>query len=131
MPSLDHVTITASDFAASSAFYDAALGAIGWVRALELGDEEEEDAAVEVVGWGPSESEPELWLVSGAVPTRGLHVALAASTPDRVAAFYEAGVAAGGRGHDAPRRWPIIRRGQFNAIVADPDANLIEVVSPE
>ncbi|MDT4934486.1 MAG: hypothetical protein QOK11_2378, partial [Pseudonocardiales bacterium] len=49
---LDHATIVASGFAASLAFYDAALGALGLVRAAEFGDEEEEDADVEAAGWG-------------------------------------------------------------------------------
>jgi catechol 2,3-dioxygenase-like lactoylglutathione lyase family enzyme len=128
---LDHVTITASDFACSLTFYEAALTALGWVRALELGDEEEDDPAVEVVGWGPEETRPALWLVSGSTPTRGLHVALTAVDAGSVEAFHEAAVATGGRSHDAPRRWAIIRRGQFNAIVADPDGNLVEAVAPE
>jgi hypothetical protein len=48
-----------------------------------------------------------------------------------VEAFYAAGAAAGGRPHDAPRRWAIFRRGEFNAVVADPDGNRIEAVSGE
>jgi len=131
VPGLDHVTITASDFSASLAFYDAALGALGWVRALEVGDEEEGDADVEVVGWGAPDSTVDLWLVSGAQVTSGLHLALPAPSPEIVSAFHDAAVGAGGTSHDAPRRWPIIRRGQFNAIVRDPDGNLIEAVAPE
>lgn len=131
VPRLDHVTITARDFEVSVAFYDAALAALGWQRTLELGDEEEDDAAVEVVGWGPTGSEPELWLVAGPTATRGLHLAVTAPSPAVVRAFHDAAVATGGRSHDAPRRWPIIRRGQFIAIVADPEGNLVEAVSPE
>jgi catechol 2,3-dioxygenase-like lactoylglutathione lyase family enzyme len=130
-PSLDHVTITAGDFAASLVFYDATLGALGWVRSLEIGDEEEDDPQVEVAGWGPPEEAVALWLVTGAVPTRGLHLALAVGTSGVVERVYAAALAAGGSGHDAPRRWPIFRQGQFNAIVADPDGNLIEAVAPE
>ena len=37
----------------------------------------------------------------------------------------------GGTSHDAPRRWPIFRRGEFNAIVRDPDGNLLEAISDE
>lgn len=132
MPSrLDHLTVTASDLAASTAFYDAALGTLGWTRVLEIGDEEEDDADVEVIGWSRPDGVAQLWLVTGATPTRGLHLAITAQSSADVSAFHDAAVAAGGRSHDAPRRWAIIRRGQFNAIVADPDGNLIEAVAPE
>jgi catechol 2,3-dioxygenase-like lactoylglutathione lyase family enzyme len=128
---LDHVTITAGDFAASLAFYDAALSALGWSRTLELGDEEEDDPEVEAVGWGAPDSDASLWLVTGTVPTAGLHLALQVGSAAMVETFHSAAIANGGTSHDAPRRWAIIRRGQFNAIVADPDGNLIEAVAPE
>ena len=137
---IDHVTITVADLARSAAFYDAALGALGLRRTVELGDEEEDDAAVEAIAWGepergePERGEPEraaVWLVAGARPTSGLHVCLRARTRADVEAFHAAALAAGGRSHDAPRRWPIFRAGEFNAIVLDPDGNLIEAVAPE
>ena len=142
---IDHVTITVADLARSAAFYDAALGALGLRRTVELGDEEEDDAAVEAIAWGepergepergePERGEPEraaVWLVAGTRPTSGLHVCLRARTRADVEAFHDAALAAGGRSHDAPRRWPIFRAGEFNAIVLDPDGNLIEAVAPE
>jgi len=137
---IDHVTITVADLARSAAFYDAALGALGLRRTVELGDEEEGDAAVEAIAWGePEQGEPEhgepvraaLWLVAGTRPTSGLHACLRARTRADVEAFHAAALAAGGRSHDAPRRWPIFRAGEFNAIVLDPDGNLIEAVAPE
>ena len=128
MPRLDHVTITAADFAVSLAFYDAVFAALGWVRAVDLVDEEESDSPVEAVGWGDPAS---VWLVGGEHPTSGLHLALDAADAATVERFHAAAVAAGGRSHDAPRRWPIIARGLFNAIVYDPGGNLVEVLAPE
>jgi catechol 2,3-dioxygenase-like lactoylglutathione lyase family enzyme len=137
---IDHVTITVADLVRSAAFYDAALGALGLRRMVELGDEEEGDAAVEAIAWGePEQGEPErgepvraaVWLVAGTRPTSGLHACLRARTRADVEAFHAAALAAGGRSHDAPRRWPIFRAGEFNAIVLDPDGNLIEAVAPE
>jgi catechol 2,3-dioxygenase-like lactoylglutathione lyase family enzyme len=128
---LDHATIVASDFAASLAFYDAALGALGLVRAAEFGDEEEEDADVEAAGWGSAGGGVMLWVVSGAAATSRVHVAFRAASRGDVEAFFAAAVAAGGVPHDAPRRWAIFRRGEFNAVVADPDRNLIEAVAGE
>lgn len=127
---LDHVTVTASGFAPSLAFYDAALGALGLVRVIELGDEEEGDAAVEAAAWGTGDV-PVVWLVSGAVPTSGAHLSFRAGSRAAVEAFHAAALAAGGRSHDAPRRWAIFRAGEFNAIVLDPDGNLVEAVSVE
>ena len=131
---LNHATICASDFEASLQFYDAALGALGLERAAEFGDEEEEDPEVEAAGWANAGGVPVLWLVAGApgtTPTRGAHVALRAASRADVEAFYAAALAAGGSGHDAPRRWAIYRKGEFNALVRDPDGNLVEAVAGE
>jgi catechol 2,3-dioxygenase-like lactoylglutathione lyase family enzyme len=130
-PHLDHVTITASDFPLSLRVYDAALTALGMVRTLDLGDEEESDADVEAAGWGPIDGEAVLWLVVGERGTTGAHIALRAASAELVIGFHDAAVAAGAASHDAPRRWPIFRRGEFNAIVTDPDGNLIEAIGPE
>lgn len=129
--SISHATISASDFAASLAFYDAALGALGLDRAAEFGDEEEEDFEVEAAGWGRPDGPPLLWLVAGEQPTRAAHLSLRAPSRAAVEAFYAAALAAGGTAHDAPRRWAIYRRGEFNALVCDPDGNLVEAVAPE
>jgi catechol 2,3-dioxygenase-like lactoylglutathione lyase family enzyme len=131
---LNHATITASDFAASLAFYDAALGALGLERSAEFGDEEEEDPEVEAAGWANAGGAPVLWLVAGppgSVATVGAHVAMRAASRADVEAFYAAALAAGGSGHDAPRRWAIYRKGEFNALVRDPDGNLVEAIAGE
>jgi catechol 2,3-dioxygenase-like lactoylglutathione lyase family enzyme len=127
---LDHVTVTASDFAASLRFYDAALGALGLRRLHELGDEEEEGAAVEVAAYG-TDDHAALWLVSGPAATVAVHVAFRADDRAQVERFHDAAMHAGGMSHDPPRRWPIFRRGEFNAIVRDPDGNLVEAVGTE
>ncbi|TAM86961.1 MAG: VOC family protein, partial [Jatrophihabitans sp.] len=127
---LDHVTLTAGDLPASLAFYDAALGALGLVRVVELADEEDDAAPVEAVGYGTAE-QPLLWVVAGAVPTRGAHMALRAATPAQVDDFHAAALAGGGRSHDAPRRWALFRRGTYHAIVTDPAGNLLEAVAQE
>jgi catechol 2,3-dioxygenase-like lactoylglutathione lyase family enzyme len=128
---LDHVTIAAADFAAGLRFYDAALGALGLVRLDELVDEEEDEPVVEAAAWGRPDGRSVIWLVSGPAPTTGLHLRLRASSPAEVETFHAAAVDAGGRSHGAPRRWAIYRRGEFNAIVRDPQGNLIEAVAAE
>ncbi|MCU1657438.1 MAG: Glyoxalase-like domain protein [Pseudonocardiales bacterium] len=128
---LDHATIVASDFATSLAFYDAALGPLGLVRAAEFGDEEDEDPELEAAGWGPVDARAALWLVRGGPATSRAHLAFRTGSRADVEAFFAAAVAAGGVPHDQPRRWPIFRRGEFNAVVADPDGNLVEAVAAE
>ncbi len=129
--SLDHATICASDFPASLAFYDAALGALGLVRAAEYGDEEEADHSIEAAGWGLPGAAPLLWLVAAETPTRAVHVCLRAQSRAEVEAFHAAALSAGGRSQDAPRRWAIFRPGEFNAVVRDPGGNRIEAVAAE
>jgi catechol 2,3-dioxygenase-like lactoylglutathione lyase family enzyme len=131
MTVLDHVTVTARDFAPSLAFYDAALGALGLVRIAELVDEEEEHPALEAAAWGRAGQGGIVWLVSGAEPTTGLHIQLRAESRQQVETFHDAALRAGGAGFAAPRRWMLYRRGEFNAIVTDPAGNLVEAVAPE
>lgn len=130
-PGLRHVTVTASDFAASLAFYDAALRPLGLERVQEFGDEEEDEPVTEAAGYGPAEGVAVFWLVSGGQPTTGVHVAFAAAARAAVEAFFAAAVAAGGVSRLAPRRWEIYRPGYYGAVVADPDGNLVEAALDE
>lgn len=129
--SLDLVTITAADFDASLAFYDAVLGALGLVRITELVDEEEADPELEAVAWGPPDGAAVLWLVTGTGPTTGLHLRFQADSRVDVQTFFGIALQRGGREYAAPRRWAVYRRGEFNAIVRDPAGNLVEAVSAE
>jgi hypothetical protein len=108
------------------------LTALGLVRVHELVDEEEDEPAVEAVGWErPDDGSTAVWLVRASPPTTGLHLRFAANSAAEVETFFGIGVAAGGIGQAAPRRWPIYRRGEFGATLRDPLGNLIEVVAPE
>jgi catechol 2,3-dioxygenase-like lactoylglutathione lyase family enzyme len=131
MSPLDHVTVTASEFPAASVFYDAALGSLGLVRVDELVDEEEDEPELEAVAWGRPDEAGVLWLVRGADITTGLHLRFRAESRSQVESFHDAAVRNGGSSFTAPRRWVLYRRGEFNAIVADPDGNLIEAVAAE
>jgi catechol 2,3-dioxygenase-like lactoylglutathione lyase family enzyme len=128
---LEHVTLSASDFARSVGFYDAVLGALGLVRVAELVDEEDEDPQLEAVAWGPAGGPGVLWLVVGGERTIGLHVQFRASSREQVETFHTAGVRLGAESRSAPRRWPIYRRGEFSAMLVDPDRNVVEAVCDE
>lgn len=128
---LDHVTVTAVDLAPMLGCYDAALAALGLGRLTELVDEEEDAAAVEAVAYGIEGERPQLWVVAGAAPTSGVHLSFVAADRAAVEAFHDAALAAGATAFSTPRRWPIYRRGEFNAIVRDPQGNLLEAVARE
>ncbi|MGI8880907.1 MAG: VOC family protein [Jatrophihabitans sp.] len=127
---IDHVTVTSRDLARSTAFYDAALQPLGLRRVVDYVDPEDEDeGGIEAVGYGAATGAPTVWVVAGAAPTSGLHLALRAENSAAVEAFFAAALSAGGTPAQAPRRWEIYRPGYFGAMVADPDGNLIEAVT--
>ncbi len=105
---LDHVTMVASDLAASQRFYDAALAPLGISRAFDFTD---------ATGYGGSDGKPDFWIIAGDPVSTGVHIA-----------FYQAAVAAGGTSRHAPQEWPIYHPGYYGAFVNDPDGNNIEAV---
>ena len=124
LPSMiDHIGVHVSDLGASRAFYEAALGALGYEVLFEGGDE---------IGMGgpipglPGKV-PDLWLIGGG-RTAPVHVALWADDPGRVDAFHERGLQAGGTDNGAPGLRPAYGPGYYAAFVLDPDGNNIEAV---
>ena len=127
---LDHVTVTVSDLPASQAVYGAALGPLGLSRVVDYLDPEDEDeAGVEAVGYGPADGPAQLWLVAGEPATTGAHLAFRAADVAAVDAFFADGHAAGGRVRQAPRGWAIYRAGLISAMLVDPDGNVLEAVT--
>lgn len=125
-----HATVVAGDLARSLAFYDAALDPLGIRRHSEFPDEEEDAAPADAVAYATLGQEPILWVVTGPLPTRGLHLALRAADRTEVERFWTAGCGPGA-GRRAPRRWAIYRDGYYGAILADPDGNLVEAAARE
>jgi catechol 2,3-dioxygenase-like lactoylglutathione lyase family enzyme len=111
----DHVTMHASDRAASSAFYETVLGALE--RAGSHGDE--------VDRWGELTLAP----ADAARPaTRGLHIAFGARSREEVDAFWRAGTAAGYASDGEPGPRPIYAPGYYGGFLLDPDGNSVEAV---
>ena len=119
---IHHLGVFASDFAASRAFYEAAL------RPLDVVAGYEAEGVCEF--WRADEDTPSLSLhaARGEV-TRGLHIAFAAADRAAVDAFFEAALSAGGSERHAPRHWPEYRA--YCAFVSDPDGNNVEAVHKE
>ncbi len=128
---IDHFSLPVSDYARSRAFYDKALGTLGYNMLMEMTDSPDYVAA----GYGPADlPEPAFWIGAGRIPgpppetPEGQHIAFRA--PDRAAvdAFYTAAVAAGGSDNGAPGLRPQYHPAYYAAFVLDPDGHRIEAV---
>lgn len=121
----DHLSIGVSDLGRSGAFYDAALGALGFVRLAE---------GRRNVCYGPPGFQGEapfaiLQAVAGeVVRTSDFHLAFAA--PDRLAVdrFHAAALAAGGSDDGGPGVRLNYGPGYYAAFVRDPDGHRVEAV---
>jgi catechol 2,3-dioxygenase-like lactoylglutathione lyase family enzyme len=116
MSMLAHVTIRASDRAASERFYRAVLGA------LEI---EPTHMRQDLVAWDD-------FALMGAdgehPPTRHLHVAFVAPTREHVDAFWRAGLDAGADDDGEPGERPQYMPSYYGAFLRDPDGNSAEAV---
>lgn len=121
---IHHLGVFASDFAASDAFYTAALAPLG------IGAGYRTDAVAEF--WQHGDDTPSVSLETARTPeatTRGLHLAFEAGSRSEVDAFHRGAVAAGGVSRHEPRYWPEYRA--YTAFVSDPDGNNVEALIKE
>jgi catechol 2,3-dioxygenase-like lactoylglutathione lyase family enzyme len=115
----DHVGLKVADLDASVRFYEAALGALGYVLASR------DDAGA---GFGPKDA-PALWLtLAKAGKNTGAHIAFRASNRAGVDGFYAAGVRAGGKDNGGPGPRPDYGPSYYAAFLIDPDGNNVEAV---
>jgi catechol 2,3-dioxygenase-like lactoylglutathione lyase family enzyme len=119
---IDHTGIGVADVARSAGFYDAALGALGLRRVMQLPENDGADA----VGYGLDY--PVFWIDRFHPHSVKQHTAFIARSRAAVGAFYEASLKAGGTDNGSPGlRAP----GYYAAFVLDPDGNNIEAVFRE
>jgi len=122
---IDHVSVGVSDLAAAARFYDAVLGAIGYVK---LDDREK------TAGWGKPGKHSEFWInarpgMKKNSPECGTHICLRAPDTKSVDAFHALALQAGGTCAGAPGPRPHFGEGYYAAFITDPDGNRIEVVT--
>jgi catechol 2,3-dioxygenase-like lactoylglutathione lyase family enzyme len=111
-----HVTIRASDRAASERFYRAAL------EALEI---EPTHLQRDLAAW----DDFAILAADGEhPPTRHLHIAFVAPTREHVRAFWHAGLSAGGQDDGEPGQRSLYRPDYYGAFLRDPDGNSAEAV---
>jgi catechol 2,3-dioxygenase-like lactoylglutathione lyase family enzyme len=117
----DHVKFGVRDYAASKAFYLAALAPLG----VEVVSEGTPAYGVELSPKGGSAS---LCLCETTETPAHLHIAFVATRRQQVDDFHRAALAAGGRDHGAPGLRPHYHANYYAAFVLDPDGLNIEVV---
>ena len=120
---IDHTGIGVADVATSAAFYDAALGALGMRRAMQM----PENKGTDGVGYGFDY--PIFWIDRFHPHSTRQHTAFLARSRTEVDAFHAAAISAGGTDNGAPSG----REGQstpiyYAAFVFDPDGNNTEAV---
>jgi catechol 2,3-dioxygenase-like lactoylglutathione lyase family enzyme len=123
---LDHLSIGVSDLTLAASFYDAALGAMGYVRLFSN----------RAIGYGKPGDKDEQFaiLASGAearAPGVGCHIAFTARSREVVDAFHAAALRAGGVDEGAPGLRPQCGEGYYAAFVRDLDGYRIEAVCHE
>jgi catechol 2,3-dioxygenase-like lactoylglutathione lyase family enzyme len=123
----DHLSLGVADLARSAAFYDRALGALGYVRLAEN---------PRSVCYGPPGFQGEapfaILLRGGATPPpAGFHLAFTAPSRAAVQAFHREALAHGGVDDGAPGVRAHYDPGYYAAFVVDPDGHRLEVVVHE
>ena len=119
----DHVKFGVSDYAASKAFFLAALQPLG----VEAGGEGEPSYGIELCG----RNNASLCLFLTKDKPAPLHIAFVASTRQEVDALYRAALAAGGKDNGAPGPRPRYHPNYYAAFVIGPDGHNIEAVCHE
>jgi len=116
---IDHVQLVVRDLAASQAFYSAVFEVLG----VPMG------GTADSYFWAD-----ELFVSTADSPaaqgrlTGRHHLAFQARDHAMVDAFYQAGLAAGGKDNGAPGDRPNYHPGYYAAFLLDPDGNNIEAV---
>ena len=123
---IDHTGLTVTDYAASKAFYDAALAPLGYGVLMAF----QPAPGLWVAGYGElALHKPDFWIHNGPETQRpALHLAFAAPNRAAVDAFYAAAIAAGARDNGAPGLRPHYHPNYDGAFVLDPDGHNIEAV---
>ena len=114
----DHIGFGVSDYAASRAFFLAALGPLG------IGIVMEGDFGV---GLG-RKAHPALWLHRASAAPGPLHLAFTAQDRGQVEAFHRAAIAAGGQDNGAPGLRRHYHADYYAAFVIGPDGHNVEAV---
>ena len=124
---IDHLSFGVSDLARATAFYDAVLATLGYVRVL---------THARASGWGRPGDKDEPFAVIAAgdrarAPGDGCHLAFTAPDRDAVHRFHAEALRLGATDEGAPGPRPQYGAGYYAAFARDPDGHRIEAVLHE
>ncbi|HRJ02739.1 MAG TPA: VOC family protein [Hyphomonas sp.] len=123
MHALHHLSFATNDLPRAAAFYDAALGALGYRQVCASGG---------FVGYGTEDNCDKFALKRQkapiCVPRAGFHLAFAAPNRKAVDAFYEAAMKQGGKNNGGCGLHKEYGPNYYAAFVFDPDGYRIEAV---
>lgn len=124
----DHISIGVANLERAARFYDAVMGALGYVRLSENPRH---------VAYGPEgfEGEAPFAILAGGAeartPGKGFHLAFAAPDHHTVDRFYAAAMSHGGVDDGPPGIRHNYNPGYYAAFVLDPDGHRLEAVVHE
>lgn len=117
---LHHLSLGVRDLTLSGAFYDAALGALGFRRVYD---------GPHSIGYGLVNGEDKLLLnlePQAVPPGQGFHIAFAAPSRAAVDEFHAAALRVGGQDNGPPGLRPDYGPDYYAAFLVDPDGHRIE-----
>jgi len=125
MTIISHITLGTNNKDRSAIFYDAVLGALGFVR---LPKPSEKPLAYEKHGmmptiyiYTPEDGRPATW-------GNGTHIAFVAESREQVHAFHQNAMSLGGQDEGKPGPRPQYGPNYYAAYVRDPDGNKLQAV---
>jgi catechol 2,3-dioxygenase-like lactoylglutathione lyase family enzyme len=125
---IDHISSYTTQFEAARAFYEAALGSLGYsIQAEMVADWDPEFPERRCCAWGPP-GRTVFWVIETRQAASPRHLAFSAPDRAQVGNFYRAAMAAGGRDHGEPGIRTEYHANYYGAFVLDPDDNNIEAV---
>jgi catechol 2,3-dioxygenase-like lactoylglutathione lyase family enzyme len=125
---IDHLSTYATDYEKTKAFYAAAFAPLDYSVQMEMVAEwNPEWPTQRMCAFGPK-GKPAYWLSEVKQAATPRHIAFAAKDRAAVTAFYQAGLATGGRDNGAPGLRPIYHENYYGAFLLDPDGNNVEAV---
>ncbi len=122
---IDHTGINVSNFERSKEFYTQSLGSLGYQLLHEF--DASGVGSASGAGFGIN-GQPDFWIFQGEPNIPRIHIAFRAETRERVQAFYEAALKAGGQDNGAPGLRTHYHPNYYGAFVFDPDGHNIEAV---
>ena len=126
---LHHISLGVSDIERSAAFYDAVLGALGYVRVFE---DLRPGGTGQAVGYGrPGEDDKLSIKQAAASPASTMprfHIAFAAPSREAVHNFHDQALKQGGRDNGPPGPRPSYGPHYHASFVLDPDGYRLEAV---